>query len=81
LPKMNSHELNEKLSVISRIVVHPKYRSIGPGEKLIRDSLSLVGTPNVELIAVMPKYNPFAEQAGMQRVTTSVPCKEASAVA
>ena len=29
LPKMSMKELNEKLSIISRVVVHPKYRTIG----------------------------------------------------
>ena len=48
--------------------MHPKYRTIGLGEKLIRDSLPKAGTPNVEMIAVMPKYNPFAERAGMRKV-------------
>jgi ABC-type ATPase with predicted acetyltransferase domain len=77
LPKMNLKELNQKLSVISRIVVHPKYRTIGLGEKLIRDSLPLVGTPHVEMIAVMPKYNPFAEKAGMRRIFVKEPPKAA----
>jgi ABC-type ATPase with predicted acetyltransferase domain len=73
LPKMDLKQLNQKLSVISRIVVHPKYRTIGLGEKLIRDSLPLIHTPNVEMIAVMPKYNPFAERAGMRRVLVKEP--------
>ena len=31
LPKMSVQELNQKLSVIMRVVVHPKYRTIGLG--------------------------------------------------
>jgi ABC-type ATPase with predicted acetyltransferase domain len=31
LPKMTMKELNEELSTISRVVVHPKYRTIGLG--------------------------------------------------
>lgn len=61
-------ELNEKLSRIARVVVHPKYRTIGAGVKLVHDSLPLCGKPCVELIAVMARYNPFAEHAGMQRI-------------
>ena len=34
-------------------------------EKLIRETLPLLGTPYVEMVAVMAKYNPFAEKAGM----------------
>lgn len=73
MPKMTLKELNQNLSIISRIVVHPKYRTIGLGEKLIRDSLQLAGTPYVEMIAVMPKYNPFAEKAGMRKVFVKEP--------
>jgi hypothetical protein len=50
-----------------RVVIHPKYRSIGLGAKLIRETLTLAGTPFVELIAVMAKYSPFAEKAGMKK--------------
>jgi ABC-type transport system involved in cytochrome c biogenesis ATPase subunit/GNAT superfamily N-acetyltransferase len=68
LPKMSLKELNKELSIISRVVIHPKYRTIGLGAKLIRESLPLVGTPYVEMVAVMAKYNPFAEKAGMRKV-------------
>ena len=73
LPKMSISELNEKLSVIMRVVIHPKYRSIGLGAKLVRETLPLAGTPFVELVAVMAKYNPFAERAGMQKIAESKP--------
>jgi len=38
---MTVKELNEKLNIISRVVVHPKYRTIGLGSKLVRETLSL----------------------------------------
>jgi len=66
-------ELNEKLTRIARVVVHPKYRTIGAGVKLVRDSLPLCGRPCVEMIAVMARYNPFAERAGMIKVCESKP--------
>jgi ABC-type ATPase with predicted acetyltransferase domain len=61
------------VSVISRVVVHPKYRSIGLGERLVKETLALAGTPNVEAVAVMAKYNPFFEKAGMTRIAESKP--------
>jgi ABC-type ATPase with predicted acetyltransferase domain len=61
-------ELNEKLLTITRIIVHPKYRTIGLGVKLLRETLPLAGKPYVEMIAVMARYNPFAEKAGMIKV-------------
>jgi hypothetical protein len=68
LPRMTMQEINKQLSTINRIVIHPKYRTIGLGAKLIRETLSQIGTPYVEMIAVMAKYNPFAEKAGMQKI-------------
>ena len=81
LPKMSMKELNEKLSIISRVVVHPKYRTIGLGVKLVKETLPLAGTPYVEMPAVMAKYNPFAEKAGMQKIAEQPPPKEAIAIA
>lgn len=74
-------ELNLDLSTISRVVIHPKYRSIGLGAKLIRETLPMVGTPCIEMIAVMAKYNPFAEKAGMNRVLEQKPSEEALRIA
>jgi energy-coupling factor transporter ATP-binding protein EcfA2 len=77
LPKMSMTELNEKLSIITRVVVHPKYRTIGLGTKLVKETLPLAGTEYVEMPAVMAKYNPFAEKAGMQKIAQQPPPKEA----
>jgi len=81
LPKMSIKELNQKLSIISRVVVHPKYRTIGLGSKLVRETLSLAGTPYVEMVAVMAKYNPFGEKAGMRKIAEQPPSKKALAIA
>ena len=81
LPKMTMKELNQKLSTINRVVVHPKYRTIGLGSELVRETLQLVGTPYVEMSAVMAKYNPFAEKAGMQKIAEQPPPKEAVKIA
>ena len=80
LPKMSIKELNEKLSIISRVVVHPKYRTIGLGVKLLRETLPLAGTRYVEMVAVMAKYNPFGEKAGMQKIAEQPPSKKALAI-
>lgn len=74
-------DLQRELSSISRVVVHPKYRTMGLGVKLVRESVCLVGTPFVEMVAVMAKYNPFAEKAGMQRVAEQLPSKQVLRIA
>jgi ABC-type ATPase with predicted acetyltransferase domain len=81
LPKMSVKDLNKNVSIISRIVIHPKYRSISLGSRLIRDTLAKVGTLYVEMVAVMARYNPFAEKAGMERVIFSTPGREALKIA
>jgi len=79
-PRMAIREMNKKLSTISRVVVHPKYRTIGLGSRLIRETLAHAGTPSVELIAVMAKYNPFAEKAGMRKILEQPASKQALAI-
>jgi hypothetical protein len=53
--------------------VHPKYRTISLGVKLVKETLPLAPTPYVETIAVMARYNPFFERGGMQKVAESKP--------
>lgn len=77
LPRMDVKTLNKKVSIIGRVVVHPKYRTIGLGAELIRETLPRIGTPYVEMVAVMSKYNPFAERAGMRKIIEQEPSKDA----
>ncbi|MGF3573723.1 MAG: hypothetical protein ACQXXG_09950, partial [Candidatus Bathyarchaeia archaeon] len=60
---------------------HPKYRTIGLGAKLVKETLHLAGTEYVEMPAVMAKYNPFAEKAGMQKIAQQPPPREAVKIA
>lgn len=68
-------EINRDLSLISRVIIHPKYRTIGLGVKLVKETLPLAGKPYVETVAVMAKYNPFFERAGMEKIKESTPSK------
>ena len=60
--------INKEIARISRVVIHPKFRGIGLGEYLVRETLPKVNAKVVEVLAVMAKYNPFFEKAGMMRV-------------
>ncbi len=71
--KGNIQQLQQEISTISRIVIHPKYRNIGLGTKLVNETLTQTGTPCIETVAVMARYNPFFEKAGMQRIAESTP--------
>jgi len=68
---LSINELNEKLATISRVILHPKFRSIGLGVRLVKETLPLVGRPYVETIAVMARYNPFFEKAGLKKIIES----------
>jgi GNAT superfamily N-acetyltransferase len=72
-------ELNQLVTRIARVVVRPKYRTIGAGVKLVRETLPQCGRPIVETIAVMAKYNPFFERAGMTKVQETTPGPEITA--
>ena len=71
--KGNMQQLQKELSTISRVVIHPKYRSIGLGVKLVRETFCEAGTACVEAVAVMARYNPFFEMAGMRKIAESKP--------
>ncbi|MEM0095046.1 MAG: ATP-binding cassette domain-containing protein [Candidatus Bathyarchaeia archaeon] len=66
-------QLQKEVSTITRVIIHPKYRSIGLGTKIVKETLPLAGTPYVETLAVMAKYNPFFEKAGMQKIAETKP--------
>jgi predicted GNAT family acetyltransferase len=57
--------INEEIARISRVIIHPKFRGIGLGEFLVKETLSKVDAKVVEVLAVMAKYNPFFQKAGM----------------
>jgi len=75
---LSLREVNESISLISRVIIHPKYRTIGLGAKLVRDTLPLCGKPYVETVAVMARYNPFFERAGLVKIAESTPDKSVS---
>ena len=67
-PRRYAEFIDRCFSRIARVVVHPKYRGIGLGTMLVRETMPRVGTPYVEALAVMARYNPFFEKAGMKRI-------------
>ena len=70
---ISPRDLNALLCIISRVVIHPKYRTIGLGVKIVKETLPLSPTPYTETAAVMAKYNPFFEKAGMTKVMIKTP--------
>lgn len=54
---------------IARVIVYPKYRGIGLGTRLVGETMPLTGYPVIEALAVMARYNPFFEHAGLTRIS------------
>lgn len=69
--KISMRNLNKYVVRISRVVLKSKFRGIGLGAKLVKDTLEKVNYPIVESMAVMGKYNPFFIRAGMKMIDTS----------
>lgn len=57
--------INKNIRIISRVIIEPRFRSIGLAEKLVRETIDKVDVPIVEALAVMGRVCKFFERAGM----------------
>jgi len=58
---------NANIRTISRVIVHPTFRSLGLSTRIIRRLIELCPTRYVEAAAVMGRAHPLFEKAGMTR--------------
>ena len=61
--------VNANVRTISRVIVHPQFRSLGVAVALVRRVLSECPTRYVEAVAAMGEVHPLFERAGMRKVT------------
>ncbi|MFH1370505.1 MAG: hypothetical protein ABII09_04385 [Planctomycetota bacterium] len=59
--------INKNIRTISRVIIEPRFRSLGLAARLVKETMPLMNTPFVEALAVMGRVNPFFEKAGMTR--------------
>jgi len=59
--------INEEIARISRVIIHPKFRGIGLGAFLVKETMPKVNAKVIEALAVMARFNPFFEKAGLVR--------------
>jgi len=59
---------NKNIRTISRVVVHPQFRSLGLSTILVRCLCDHSDTRYVEAAAMMARAHPFFEKAGMTRI-------------
>lgn len=60
--------VNQSIERIARVIILPKWRGTGLAVRLVKNTLPLPDKPYIESLAVMAKYNPFMEHAGMTKV-------------
>ena len=65
--RMQLQMANKYIRCISRVIIEPRYRGLGPAGWLVAETMPRLGVPIVEAIAVMGRVNPFFERAGMKR--------------
>ena len=65
--------INKNIRCISRVIVEPRFRSLGLASRLVRETMPLLNVPIIEAMAVMGLVNPFFEKAGMKVWTAKTP--------
>ncbi len=61
-------KINKEIVRISRVIVAPKFRSIGLGAYIVKKTMPMTNMKIVETLAIMARYNPFFQVAGMKKV-------------
>jgi GNAT superfamily N-acetyltransferase len=79
--KERARRVNAEIVRIARVILHPKYRSIGLGYRLVRETMESLPYRVIETYAVMARYNPFFEKAGMTKVEVHKTSREVEVVA
>jgi GNAT superfamily N-acetyltransferase len=54
--------INKNIRRISRVIVEPRFRSLGLAARLVSETLPLLDVPIIEALAVMGLVNPFFEK-------------------
>jgi GNAT superfamily N-acetyltransferase len=62
--------VNQNVRTISRVIVHPQFRSLGLASRLVTYVCNQCPTRWVEAYAAMGKVHPFFEKGGMRKLDT-----------
>ncbi len=69
--------INRELRCVSRVVVDPRWRSMGVARRLVEEALRTAETPATEAKAAMGGLSPFLARAGMRAYAQPVLAPEA----
>ena len=67
--------LNKNVRCISRVIIEPRFRSLGLASRMVRETMPRMNVPIIEAMAVMGLVNPFFEKAGMKAFTAQMPAR------
>ena len=67
--------VNKNIRCIGRVIIEPRFRSLGLASRLVRETMPEMGVPLVEAMAVMGLVNPFFEKAGMKAYAAKMPAR------
>ncbi len=67
--------VNRNIRRISRVIVEPRFRSLGLAARLVRETMSRMNVAIIEAMGVMGAVNPFFEKAGMTAYTAPMPSR------
>ncbi len=67
--------LNKNVRRISRVIIEPRFRTLGLASRLVRETMPKINVPIIEAMAVMGLVNPFFEKAGMKAFTAKAPAR------
>lgn len=72
--------VNKNIRCISRVIIEPRFRSLGLASQLVRETMPQMQTPIIEAMAVMGLVNPFFERAGMKAYAAKMPVRSAQLI-
>jgi len=73
--RMRLFIINKNIRRIARVIIEPRFRSLGLATMLVRRTMPEVNVPIVEAVAVMGHINPFFEKAGMKAYRAPIPAR------
>jgi hypothetical protein len=73
--KTNLSLINRNVRCVGRVIIEPRFRSLGLASRLVRETMPKMNVPIVEAMAVMGMVNPFFEKAGMTAYTAKMPAR------
>jgi len=67
--------VNKNIRCISRVIIEPRFRSLGLASQLVHQTMPKMNVPIIEAMAVMGLVNPFFEKAGMKAYKAKMPAR------